>query len=104
MNDHYVAGFYGKIELREKILNPALENFENFLNSRNSILREFESQPKVIKIKELKSFLNLDVDWMEIINRQLFKKYWITENDEIQVKNLEMMVKLARNLKEFDKG
>lgn len=105
MNDNFVAGFYGKIELREKVFKPALKNFEIFLKSRREILEDSESEPELIKIKDLRVKMPaLNVDWLRIFNFQLLKNHQVTENDWIQVRNLRIFKKLARNLVEMPKG
>lgn len=102
MNDYFTAGFYGKIELDEKIFKPAMENFKEFLNSRRKILKSFkEFKPQIIKIKELKNIFN--IDWLKLINLQLFEVYQVNEEEEILVKDVNMLGMLAKNLFEMPK-
>lgn len=97
MNDYFTAGYYGKIELKEKLFDPAMKSFETFLNSRKETLESFEEfKPEVIKIKELKNIL--DIDWLKLINLQLFDEYQVDEEEEILVKDLKLLKKMAKNL------
>lgn len=104
MNDFYVAGFHGKIELKEKMFDPAMKNFEIFLNSRKKILEKFkDGKPEMIKIGELKNISkNLNIDWLKLINTQLFDKYQVTEDDEILV-DLKLLQELTENLAKMSK-
>lgn len=102
MNDFFTAGLYGKITLKEKLFDPAMENFEKFLNSRREILKSFkEFKPEIVKIKELKKILK--IDWLKLINLQLFKEHQVNEEEEILVKDLKLLRKMAENLEKMPK-
>lgn len=102
MNDHYIAGLHGKKELREKMFDPVIKKVEFYLESRKRIWNKFsEENMKVIKIRELQEIsknLNFNIDWLKLINLQLFDKYQVTQDDQILVKDLNLLKELIENL------
>ncbi|KAG5666887.1 hypothetical protein PVAND_014894 [Polypedilum vanderplanki] len=124
MNDNFIAGKFGKIELREKLFKPVIENFDKFDQSFSEIEKNFEKSKKkllksekvllknekmldkneeiVMKIVELET--KTGINWVKIFNDQLTDERKIVNNSEkVLIENFELLEKLVENLQNMDK-
>ncbi|KAG5668297.1 hypothetical protein PVAND_016244 [Polypedilum vanderplanki] len=92
--------------LVDEVYWPVVKRIRIFLKKRVHLYNEFVNRPSKIKIKNLQQ-LNaekLKIDWLQVINSQLFEESKLTENDEILVEGgIELLQQLVNNLIETDK-
>ncbi|KAG5666868.1 hypothetical protein PVAND_014876 [Polypedilum vanderplanki] len=88
--------------LIDQVYWPSIKRLRKFLKSRDDIKISFNNSEMIkVKLFDLNETLSkiLDIDWIQIINNELFEESKLTENDEILIEGgIEMFKSLANNL------
>lgn len=94
-----------------KHLNLDLDFVRNRLSMQKEFLQEQDEEQitdktkfKILQIKELSmEFPGTPINWLEMINSQLFSDSQITEDDEILIQDISQLKRFADFLKQSDK-
>ncbi|KAG5685161.1 hypothetical protein PVAND_014353 [Polypedilum vanderplanki] len=107
LDDAFRMGPRLKKLLIEQVYWPAVKRKRNFLKNRNEIMNQYKKNETTnVKIKDLQDALanKLEIDWLQVVNSELFEESKLTENDEIFIEGgTELLQKLMENLIETDK-
>ncbi|KAG5666985.1 hypothetical protein PVAND_014988 [Polypedilum vanderplanki] len=93
--------------LIDQVYWPAVRRMRKFLLHRDFILYIYRKKEETkIKIKDLQAVFaeTFKIDWLQVINSQLFEESKLTENDEILIEGgIELLQQLVKNLMETEK-
>jgi dihydrofolate reductase len=105
--DRYLISPNRRRYLEEKLIKPAVRSKRQFMISRKKIYVENDvNNVSLVKIRNLKEIAaDLDIDWLKVINSQLFDESKVDENEKIFIfGGAQLFKELASNLLESDKG
>ena len=94
------------LKLPEEQKEQAVNDFLNFLLIKQPIQMEFRnlSAPEIIKIKDLnRKFPEVQLDWLNLVNKQLLSRSKVTEDDEILIENPKLLGELLKAFAKLDK-
>lgn len=126
MNDNFIAGLYGKKELKEKMFDPAMRNFGEFSRRKENleliyeIERELEvgeegnsveeknklkKSSKIVKIRDLKEVFEYEeINWLDLINKQLLRGSRVSGGDYVKIEDFKLLKMMVKNLKNSEKS
>lgn len=128
MNDNFIAGLYGKVDLRKKMFEPALRNFREFSRIKENLEAIYEIEKdsnfniqeetnnidrcftlnkssKMVKIKDFNDvFGHPEINWLQLINTQLLSESKVTEEEFLLVEDFKLLESLIENLKNTQKS
>jgi hypothetical protein len=105
--DRYLISPNRRRYLEEKLIKPAVRSKRQFMISRKKIyVKNDVNNVSLVKIRNLKEIAaDLDIDWLKVINSQLFDESKVDENEKIFIfGGAQLFKELASNLLESDKG
>ena len=103
LEDHYIIGPQFRLILKEQMFDPASEELKKFLMKRNEIVENYKSnENKFLRIEELYEE-NFPIDWIKVINQQLFKGSQVNKTQMIMIEGgLNLMREHFKHLKGSD--
>ncbi|KAG5667502.1 hypothetical protein PVAND_015481 [Polypedilum vanderplanki] len=107
LDDAFRMGPKMKKILINDVYKPSVRRVQEFMKIRGIILDKHRNKGKtkiIIKSLQFKFSGKLEIDWLKIINSQLFEESKLTENDEIIIDGgIDLLEKLVKILIEMDK-
>lgn len=95
-----------KFKLDDSVEKIMINHLNDFLLLKKPLQDRFKEseKPDVLKIIQLnKKFPHFNLDWLKMINSQRFKKSQLTDDDEIWIKNPELIQNLLDLIVNMDK-